>query len=77
MELFINICGWLGTLLIVVAYYFVSIKRLNIADREYQILNLAGAVALGINVFYKQAWPAFVLEIVWGGIAIYALSRKK
>ena len=77
MKLFIEICGWSGTLLIVAAYYLVSVKRLNVSSTKYQLLNIAGAVGLGINVFYKEAWPALVLEIVWGSIALYALVQKK
>ena len=76
-KLFIEICGWSGTLLIVAAYYFVSVKRLNVSDSKYQLMNIAGATGLGINVFYKEAWPALVLEIVWGSIALYALTQKK
>ena len=73
MELLIEISGWLGTILIVWAYYLVSVRKLDILDQTYQVLNLVGAFFLGVTVFYKQAWPALALEIIWAAIALYAL----
>lgn len=67
--------GCLGTALIVLAYYLNSSQTLSSTDPRYLLLNLAGAVALGINVFHKQAWPAVALEVIWAGIAIMALIK--
>lgn len=74
-EIFFHICGWFGTLIILWAYFMVSAKKLNADGYAYPSMNLIGAVALGINVTYMHVWPALALEIVWGGIAIYALMR--
>ncbi|MCR4336536.1 MAG: hypothetical protein NUV91_01855 [Candidatus Omnitrophica bacterium] len=77
MEWIIEVLGWLGTFLIIWAYYLISSNKLDSANRTYQLLNLIGAIALGVNVFYKQAWSAFTLEIIWGAIAILALMRNR
>ena len=74
-ELFIQICGWTGTALIVGAYYFVSDKKLDPAGKTYQLLNLIGSAGVGVNVFYQKAWPAVALEVVWGAIAVATLIR--
>ena len=71
LELF----GWLGTSLFVIAYYLVSCGKMKVDGRPYQLMNLVGAVAVGASVLPKQAWPAFALEVIWGGIALTALLR--
>lgn len=77
METLIQIIGWIGTFLIVFAYFLVSYKKVDGSSKIYQALNLFGAIGVGINVFYQQAWPAVVLQIVWGIIAIIALTKNK
>mgnify|MGYP001566035656 CR=1 FL=1 len=69
--------GWVGTFLIIFAYYLVSTKKVDGTNKSYQSLNLFGAICVGINVFYQQAWPAFALQIVWGAIAILTLLKHK
>jgi hypothetical protein len=78
MELatFTQIVGWIGTFLIVLAYYLVSSKRLEGTNKLYQLMNLFGAIGLGINVLYQQAWPSVALQTVWGAIAVLALLKK-
>ncbi|PIW58526.1 MAG: hypothetical protein COW13_05065 [Candidatus Omnitrophica bacterium CG12_big_fil_rev_8_21_14_0_65_50_5] len=75
INIIIHILGWMGTALFVLAYYLVSNAKLPATGRAYQIINLVGAVCLGINVFYEQAWPAFGLEVIWAAIAIWALMK--
>ena len=75
MDILIQISGWMGTLLIVAAYFLVSFKKMSTDKRIYQLMNLFGAIGIGINVFYHSAWPAFVMEIVWALIAILAFGK--
>ncbi len=77
MELFAQIVGWAGTFLIVSAYFLVSSKKVSGDNKLYQLMNLFGALAVGINVFYQGAWPAFALQIVWGIIAIISLLQRR
>lgn len=76
MEILLEICGWIGTVLVIVAYFLVSFNKMNPKSSVYQWMNLVGSVAIGINVFHRQAWPAVALEIVWGMIAIAALMKR-
>lgn len=71
-----EIIGWVGTVLIVIAYLLVSTKKVDGTNKYYQLMNLVGAIGVGINVFTKQAWPAFALQIVWGIIAIWSLVKN-
>lgn len=71
-----DIVGWIGILLVIAAYFLVSIKKLLPHSSTYQILNLFGAIGIGVNVWIQKAYPSFVLQIVWGAIAIYGLCKS-
>ncbi len=77
MEIVSSILGWIGTTLIFSAYLLNSLKKVDSTNKYYQLMNLAGAAALGVNVYYQHAWPALALEFVWGGIAIYSLVSAR
>lgn len=78
METLAQIVGWLGTFLIVFAYFLISSKRIDESNKYYQLMNFFGAFGVGVNVFFQQAWPALALQIVWGTIAInFLLYRKR
>ncbi len=76
MPVFFEMCGWAGMLLIVSAYAMVSFKKIKPTALSYPLMNLFGALGVGINVFYKQAWPAVALQVVWGAIGIYAIIKR-
>ncbi len=67
--------GWVGMITFVIAYYGVSFGKLKADGLLYQWMNFLGAIAIGFSVFVKHAWPAFALEVVWGGIALATLIR--
>lgn len=75
MDIF-SLLGWLGTVLIVGAYFLNSTKRISSTSNVYQLMNLFGAVGVGFNVFHQSAWPALTLQCVWGIIAVYTLFSK-
>jgi len=75
MNILIEISGWIGTILVLSAYYLVTHDKIEGEERVYQLMNLLGAICLGVNVFYWKSWPSFGLQIVWGLIAIISLTR--
>jgi peptidoglycan biosynthesis protein MviN/MurJ (putative lipid II flippase) len=76
-QLVIDILGWTGTGFLVLAYFLVSRKVLAGDSLNYQLLNLAGGGLLTLNSFYYGAFPSVALNIVWIGIAIFTLSKRK
>ena len=72
-----QIVGWIGTLVIIIAYLLVSYKKVEGSNKYYQLMNLLGAIGVGINVFFQKAWPALTLQIAWGIIAISSLLTSK
>ncbi|MDD9867844.1 MAG: hypothetical protein OXU73_00725 [Candidatus Campbellbacteria bacterium] len=77
IELWVDIVGWIGAFLILLAYYLVSSKKVQSDKSVYQLMNLVGAIGIGINAFHREAFPSFTLEIVWGTIAIVTLIKLR
>jgi len=75
MEIFSQIVGWVGTFLIVLAYFLVSNNKIDAKSVKYQLINLFGAIFVGFNVFNQQAWPALALQVIWGIIAIVSIVK--
>jgi hypothetical protein len=73
MDILLDVFGWAGGAAFVLAYYLVSAGKLKADGWEYHVLNLFGAVAVGVSAFPKKAWPALGLEVVWGAIALISL----
>ena len=73
----VTVIGWLGAASLVLAYGLVSCRRLAGDSVIFQVLNSAGALALGINTAYHAAWPSAVVNLVWIGIGLAALGRTR
>jgi hypothetical protein len=78
--LLINILGWTGVALLLLAYALVSTRRVEGDSFTYQVLNIVGALLLIANSFYFGSYPSVGVNIAWIGIALYTLikiSRKQ
>jgi hypothetical protein len=74
-NLLIDVVGWMGVAGLLLAYVLVSTKKIEGDSVPYQVLNLLGAVFLTVNSFYYGAYPSVGVNVVWIGIAVYALVR--
>ena len=74
--MFTDILGWIGAGLVIGAYFLVSTKKLPPTSVFYQLMNLFGALGVGINVFTQKAYPSVVLQLVWAVIAIFGLYKS-
>lgn len=74
-ALVVNIIGWLGSAAVIIAYALVSTNRVNGDSLIYQLLNLIGSIFLIVNTAYLGALPSAFVNIMWVGIALYALWR--
>ncbi|MGY0393111.1 CBU_0592 family membrane protein [Bizionia sp. KMM 8389] len=78
MKLLIDILGWTGSGLIILAYALTLIEsKKYITYGKY--LNLIGGLLIAINCYYYQAIPPFVTNLLWSIIATLTIykSRKK
>lgn len=76
MDSIINILGWAGTVIYLIAYGLVSAKKVEGDSWSYQGLNLIAGIFLIINTLYLRAYPSAGLNIAWVGIAFLTLGRK-
>lgn len=70
-----QLIGWMGSLMLILAYFLLSRGKVKGGNVSYQILNLGGAIFIGVNVYAQEAWPALFLEFVWAAIALAALMQ--
>lgn len=68
-TLFSSIGGWVGMAMLLYAYA----ARNRLSSRSYALLNLFGAMLVGVNCFVTEAWPAMALQTAWAAIAIFEL----
>ncbi len=73
--LVINLLGWLGSVAVILAYVFVSTNRMAGDSLAYQLLNLIGGVFLIANTVYLSAYPSAFVNLIWVGVALFALAR--
>ena len=77
MTSLIEVIGWVGALLVLVAYGLVSTERVSSRSLSYQALNIGGALGLVINSAWNGAIPSAVVNLIWIGIGAYALAARR
>jgi len=68
MNLFVEVIGWTGAAMILLAYWLLSAGKLVAQSKSYQWLNIIGAGAFILNSGWNGAYPSAVLNVVWVGI---------
>ena len=76
-HVLVDVLGWGGAAAVLVAYGMVSAGRVTGRSAFYQILNAVGSALLMINTYYYRAYPSAFVNVLWLGIAAYALTRGK
>lgn len=71
----IDVIGWVGAVITLVAYALLTLQRLASASARYQWMNLVGSTGLAVNSFWNHAYPSVALNIIWMGIGLYALFK--
>jgi hypothetical protein len=68
----IDAVGLAGSTLFVIAFLYAN--RAAVLDKRlFNALNLAGAILLLWSLWHRFNLAAFVLEVVWAGIALVGL----
>ena len=69
--------GWVGAAALLVAYAMVSHKKLEGDSSTYQLLNISGSILLAANTIFYGSYPSTFVNLIWAGIAVVAISRRK
>ena len=75
LELAVEVAGWGGAVLILGAYFLLTLGKLAARSLAYQAMNLLGAVGFVINSGWHGAIPNAALNVAWAAIAVYALIQ--
>ena len=71
----VEIAGWGGAVLILLAYLLLSAGRLTGQSLTYQVMNVVGAAGFVINGWWHGALPSAVLNVLWLMIGAIASLR--
>ena len=76
----VEIAGWGGAVLILLAYLLLSAGRTTGQSLGYQGMNVVGAAGFVINGWWHGAIPSAALNVLWlliGGIASWRIISKR
>jgi len=74
-ELAIEVAGWAGAVLILLAYLLLSAGRFTGQSLAYQAMNVVGAAGFVINGWWHGALPSATLNVLWLMIGVFAAIR--
>jgi hypothetical protein len=73
MSLVIEIGGWIGSFMVLLAYGLNSYKKLASDSLQFYLLNIVGGLLLVVYTVYKEAFANTFINVVWVLIAIPAI----
>jgi hypothetical protein len=75
VEIAVEVAGWTGASLILLAYLLITTGKLTGQSAVYQWMNVAGAAGFIVNGWWHGAIPSAVLNVIWMLIGTVALLR--
>ncbi len=75
MIVFTEIFGWVGAVLILLAYYLLTTEKIKSSSFIYHFMNLVGAIGIASNSFVQKAWPSTFINVIWFVIALSAIFK--
>ena len=75
VEIAVEVAGWTGASLILLAYLLITAGKLTGQSAVYQWMNVVGAAGFIVNGWWHGAIPSAVLNVIWMLIGAVALLR--
>ena len=75
LEIAIEVVGWSGAILILLAYLLLSAGKFTGQSLLYQGMNVVGAAGFVINGWWHGALPSATLNVLWLMIGLFASIR--
>jgi hypothetical protein len=75
LEIAVEIVGWAGAVLILLAYLLLSAGKFTGQSLTYQAMNVVGAAGFVINGWWHGALPSATLNVLWLMIGLFASIR--
>lgn len=64
-----------GSLLILIPFVLVQLKRLRPEASSYALLNLVGSTILAVDAWHGRQWGFLLLEATWAVVSLVSLIR--
>lgn len=77
MQIFVEVLGWIASVLIVGAYAMNLKGKLASNHPAYIWMNLIGGIFFVVNTYVHKAYPSAAVNVIWVLIAADTLLRKK
>lgn len=71
-----DILGWVGVLLILLAFILITLGLINAEDIAYGILNFVGALGIILSSYSKKDFQPVILNAVWLLVAAIGIVRS-
>jgi hypothetical protein len=71
-----DLVGFIGVLLIVVAYLLLQLDKLPSSSPRYSLMNAGGALLIIISLIFAFNLSAFIVEAFWFLISLLGLWRS-
>jgi hypothetical protein len=80
VEIAVEVVGWGGAVLILLAYLLLSAGKLTGQSLLYQGMNVVGAAGFVVNGWWHGALPSAALNVLWlliGAVASWRILKKR
>ena len=80
VEIAVEVVGWGGAVLILLAYLLLSAGKLTGQSLLYQGMNVVGAAGFVVNGWWHGALPSAALNVLWlliGAVASWQILKKR
>ena len=79
VEIAVEVAGWTGAALILLAYLLLSAGKLTGQSLVYQAMNVVGAAGFVVNGWWHGAIPSASLNVLWlmiGAVASWRILKR-
>ena len=74
MDTLLNIGGYIGSILLVVSFLFVTRGKWKPQSKYYLFANLIGATLLAIYQFWLGAYAGVILNVAFANVALWDIT---
>ncbi len=71
-----DLAGFIGVVLIVIAYLLLQLNKLPSSAPSYSLLNAIGALLVIVSLLFDFNLAAFLMEAFWFLISLLGLTRS-
>ena len=71
-----DLAGFIGVLLIIIAYLLLQLNKLPSSSPSYSLLNAVGALLIIVSLFFRFNLSAFLVEAFWLVISLFGLTKS-